>query len=80
MFGKPTANRLGIRRRIALSMSFGLFVAPRTTMRSEPDRRPSHNLEHSIELLTVIIWNQYARHEFRFHHARRLVIFLLSLS
>lgn len=41
-------NLLGIRRRIAASISFGLFVAPRTKILvSFPVARPSHNLLRS---------------------------------
>lgn len=45
-FGRPTANRFGMRRKIAGSMSIGRFVAPRTIMRSSPDVNPSHDLRH----------------------------------
>ena len=42
--GSPTAKRLGIRRRMAESISFGRFVAPSTRILSVPDNRPSQRL------------------------------------
>lgn len=45
--GNLIEKRLGIRRRIAESMSFGRFVAPRTRIRvSLFVARPSHNLQY----------------------------------
>ena len=43
--GNPIPKRLGIRRRMAESMSLGLFVAPRTRIRSVAESKPSHSLE-----------------------------------
>jgi hypothetical protein len=44
--GSRIANRLGIRRRIAGSISLGRFVAPSTIIRVLSDvRRPSHSLK-----------------------------------
>ena len=44
--GRPTEKRFGIRRRIAESMSFGRFVAPKTNILSVLDVRPSHKLDN----------------------------------
>ena len=46
--GKPIPKRLGIRRRMAESMSLGLFVAPRTRIRSVAESKPSHSLYKKI--------------------------------
>ncbi len=47
--GRPTAKRLGILRRMAESISFGLLVAPRTRILSVPDSNPSQRLSVSRE-------------------------------
>jgi len=42
--GRATANRFGMRRKMAGSISPGLFVAPNTSILSDPDVKPSHEL------------------------------------
>ena len=46
--GRRTANRFGIRRKMAESMSFGLFVAPSTIIRSLLESSPSHSLQDRV--------------------------------
>jgi len=78
--GRRTANLFGIRRRIAESMSFGLFVAPNTIIRSLLESNPSHNLhEREVSPPQECEIKGHIRHEFSFHHRRCFVVPLRSL-
>jgi len=61
--GSATGNFLGMRRKIASSMSWMRFVAPRMQMRwgvvdpgREEDERPSQCV---MNLILVSIWHEY---------------------
>ena len=87
--GNPIPKRFGIRRRMAESMSLGLFVAPRTRIRSVAESKPSHSLEIKSHMEKAISQNEHfeegeqikpARHEFGFHHPCHLMIAFRSFS
>ena len=76
--GRRTANRFGIRRRMAESMSFGLFVAPSTIIRSLLESSPSHSLQNRVSRFNGKkgAIESRVRHEFGFHHRRRFMVSL----
>ena len=73
--GKERGNCLGIRLRKARSISWILFVAPKTKIRSEPEGRPSHSLRSLLRRTyskIPVLWKKTSvddpRHKICFHH------------
>jgi hypothetical protein len=82
--GSRIANRLGIRRRIAGSISLGRFVAPSTIIRVfSPVRRPSHCLKmngNGGAQFRIVRKTYDLRHELCLHHSGHFVITFSSLA